>query len=312
VKPTKLKKPHVLKRGDTIALIRPAGFISDKIFFTAAENLRALGFCVATYPGKWPKKSEAHPSFSATDEVRAAEMNWAFSQPGISAVLCCRGGYGSVRTANQISPEQLKKWRPKIFVGFSDITYLHQLLQNERKMVSFHGPLTGFLNKSHLKKFLQNIMALPSKPMIQKWSEVRSTGTKKSARGKLVGGNLSLLQTSGRAALPKEPIILAIEEVNEDFYRIDRMLWALIDAGYSEYIRGIVLGSFKNCGARDSKTFGWKKVQQTLRKLTKGPIWEGASFGHGLKTQRLLPLGCQVEMKNKSLRFLEAAVSESN
>ncbi|MBN8555028.1 MAG: LD-carboxypeptidase [Deltaproteobacteria bacterium] len=303
-KSKKMRKPPALKLGDTIALVRPAGFISDKILKKTAENLRSLGFCVVTYLGK----SKKDGFFSASDESRAAELNWAFSQPGISAIFCCRGGYGSVRTFSHISKTQIQKWKPKIFVGYSDMTYVHQILQNEMGLVSFHGPLSGFLNKKDLKVFVQSLLDLP-RAQKQKWSEVKIY-KKGSARGKLLGGNLSLLQVAGRAALPKVPMILAIEDVNENFYRIDRMIWTLIDAGYAPFVRGVVLGKFLSCGKDDSKIFGWSRVMQSLQKLTRGPIWQNANFGHGMKRQRLLALGCEVEMKNRSLIVRESIVSD--
>lgn len=301
----KLKSPGALRLGDTIALIRPASRLDEAAFRESVETIRNLGFCVALYP----HRIKADRFFAASDADRAKELDWAFRQPGISAILCCRGGYGTMRAVAQLKSEQIRKWTPKIFVGYSDITYLHQWIQNRLGFKTIHGPLTGRMPVTALKKFIRELTQLSASAHSENWSEVVNVGSKKKAMGRLVGGNLSLIQTSGAAQLPKIPTILAIEDVNEDFYRLDRMLRALIDAGYSSSIKGIILGSLLKCGMNDSKTFGYSRILESLKLLTNGPIWTKARFGHGVKHQRLLPLGCQVKLEGKRFQILDSVVS---
>ncbi|MDB5036538.1 MAG: LD-carboxypeptidase [Bacteriovoracaceae bacterium] len=300
-------KPRRLKKGDTVAIIRPASRLKPVYFNEAKKMLRSLGFCVADYEGRF----RADKFFSASDEDRAEELQWAFSEPGIRAVFAARGGYGSQRTLSYISKAMRAKWRPKMLMGYSDVTYLHQWIQNQMGWVSFHGPLLGAISAQMVKKTIDDVLALPRKPEIQKWSEISNIGSKKKARGRLVGGNLSLFQVAGPAALPKKPLILAIEETNENFYRIDRSLGALQDAGYADFIQGIVVGTLNGCGKDDGKVFGLKRIYETLKKLTDGPIWLNARFGHGLqsKQQRILPLGSEVQLSGNQFKILESAVS---
>jgi muramoyltetrapeptide carboxypeptidase len=291
-----------LKLGDTIALVRPAGYLSDDLFLKTTQTLRSFGFCVVTYKEAFKPDG----TFSASDDLRARELQWAFSQPGVSLVWACRGGYGSVRTLSRLSKSDVRAWQPKIFVGYSDTTYLHQVLKNELGMPSIHGPLCGFLNRAQLKSSIRALLELPASPQGQTWAEIENLGRNVRVQGQLLGGNLSMIQTAGRAALPKTPMILAIEDVNEDFYRLDRMIWTLIDAGYAPFVKGIIVGSLLKCSER---SFGRQRFIQTLQTLTNGPIWMKARFGHGLKTQRLLPLGCRVALgKHKRFEILEPVV----
>jgi len=302
-----LVKPPALRVGDTVALIRPSTRLDEKLFSQAVATVRRSGLCVAVYPGKFQRDTY----FSASEKSRSEEFDWAFLEPGIKAVLACRGGYGAERMLAEISPTRWKKYHPRIFVGYSDCTFLHQWIQNELGWVSYHGPLIGFLRPQSTKKFLKSLFELPSIPSKESWKEITNIGAASAARGRLVGGNLSMLRVLGKAALPRTPMILLIEEVNENFYRIDRMLWTLIDAGYSKFVKGIIFGTLEGCGKSDRKTFGLKRVHQTLQRLTRGPIWMNARVGHGLSFQRIVPLGCEVRMRGKTLEILEGMVSES-
>jgi muramoyltetrapeptide carboxypeptidase len=298
-----------LRWGDTVALIRPASKLSSDSYRIARDSLRKLGFCVAEYPGTFRSDS----FFAASDENRAEELHWAMSEPGIRGVFACRGGYGSQRTLSLVTPSMRARWRPKIILGYSDLTYLHQWVQNQLGWISFHGPLLGMMKPKNIQKLMETIVELPRHSEVQEWGEIRNFArSKNSGPAKLVGGNLSLLQVSGPAALPNEPLILALEDVNENFYRIDRMLRNLKDAGYSKYIRGIIVGTLTGCGKDDAHTFKLVRLRESLCELTKGPVWMGARFGHGLhdsaRLQRILPLGCKVELKENQIRFLEPFV----
>jgi muramoyltetrapeptide carboxypeptidase len=303
--------PPALRPGDTVALICPGSRIEQRLIRQAEQWLRELGFCVAKYPQK--KKPDSF--FAASDADRAKELDWALAEPGIRAVFACRGGYGSQRALRLISRAQWQRWKPKLVMGYSDVTYLHQFLQNQLGWVSFHGPLIGFLNRPLIRKLMEASLVFSSAPHVETWSEVRNVGGRPSAEGRLVGGNLSLIQMAGPAELPRRPIILAIEDIHENFYRIDRMLQSLLDAGYAEYVRGILLGTFDDCGKGDRKTFRFERVLDSMRQLTRGPIWMNCRFGHGLDRrkifQRILPFGTQIKLQGKRVHFLEPIVTDA-
>ncbi|PIR23258.1 MAG: hypothetical protein COV44_03695 [Deltaproteobacteria bacterium CG11_big_fil_rev_8_21_14_0_20_45_16] len=304
VRVSHLNLPVGLKKGDSLALIRPATKIDKDKWEASIRDLRAAGYFVLVYPGSFREDTY----FSASDDERAKEFDWAMREPAAKAVLCCRAGYGSMRMIARIRSSQIKKWRPKIIMGYSDITYLHAWIHNQLKWPSFHGPLMGFLNAIEISQSLGNLMDLAGKKREELWAEVEILN-EGEASGNLYGGNLSLIQADGPAALPRRPMILAVEDVNEDWYRLDRMVWSLIQSGYGEYVKGIIVGTLEGCGKKDSENFGVKKFQESLKALSSGPIWWGGNFGHGLKVQRILALGLRVKMtKEKILHYLEPAV----
>lgn len=288
-----------LKYGDSIALISPAGKIDERRIEESAKHIRSLGFFVQTYPYKKTKDS----FFSSTDDVRAKELCWAMTDPSIKAVFCCRGGYGSARALMKIDSRELRQWKQKLVLGYSDITYLHQWIYNHFQWGGVHGPLIGFLEKPQIKSLLRELMSWPN-GNVENFSEASLLRSGK-ASGRLFGGNLSLFQVLGPAQLPKEKMVLLIEEVGEDFYRIDRMIQNLRDAGYSKYIQAVLVGKLYRCGKNDSKTFGLLRLKQSFKDLTDGPVLWGARFGHGLKVQRLFKLGVRVEISGKKLTYIE-------
>jgi muramoyltetrapeptide carboxypeptidase len=307
------KKPIPLRLGDTVAVIAPAGRPDLQGLRQSIEDLRSLGLAVVQY--KDGRRDAAIAAFSASDEFRAQELAWALSEPGIKAVFCARAGYGNQRTLfhlqrNVRMMKLLKHASPRFVLGYSDCTFLHQWIQNQLKWISFHSPLVGFLKKPDLRVFVQALMSLPDRQADLNLGTARVLKRRGSASGRLVGGTLSLLRTAGPSQLPQEPMILCLEDVNEDHYALDRLIWNLIDAGWSPFVKGVILGTFEKCGLRDRKKFPWSAVLESLEQLCAGPIVQVKSFGHGLKRQAILPLGCRVSLNSSGrVRVLESQVS---
>jgi muramoyltetrapeptide carboxypeptidase len=298
--------PRPLRLGDTLAVIRPCSRLDEEVYRTTLEALRQRGWAVAEFSSSKtrPKLWRSDSFFAADDRSRAQEFAWAMNEPGIKAVLVARGGYGSARMLRALTNQERRRPRQaKWVVGYSDVTYLHQWLWNQWGWSGVHGPLIGRVAPSEINRVLESLTA-PEKSLALKNAKIVQKGG--VARGRLVGGNLSLIQAAGPAQLPQEPLVLMIEEVNEDFYRIDRMLGQLLDAGYDRWIKAVLLGTFLECGKNDKKTFGWKKVEETLKSLCSGPILSQVRFGHGLKSQSLFHLGRAVELRGKNLRYREA------
>lgn len=308
----RLKTPKALNWGDVVAVIRPSSKLDERDFEETCETIRSQGFCIAVPP----LRRKRHSFFAADDQTRGLELEWALLDPRVKAVFCARGGYGSARALRWLQERRpqflsrLARAQSRIVIGYSDSTYLLGFLLNVAGWKSFHGPLVGRQTKPQLKTFLQDLVNLSQKPRAEIWTEVRSLQTG-SAEGLLVGGNLSLLTTTGPASLPRRPLILALEDIHESHYRIDRMLGQLLDGGYDQYIRGIICGHFEKCGQADRKIFPEKIWHESLKKLTDGPIWLNARFGHGVPHQRILPLGSRVGLRAKSFINLEPWVQRS-
>lgn len=298
----KIRKPRQLQRGDAVALIRPGAYLDEKAFEQTTRWVEDFGFEVLKF--RPALKQDLY--FSGTDQTRAKEWAWAFSEPKVKAVLTCRGGYGTMRTLAEFSRSRRQIFRSKILTGFSDLTFAHQWVANQFHHLSFHSPLVGQLEKQDLFFFLNQLIELPIEKSAVSFREVEVL-QKGKADGVLLGGNLSLFQTSGPAAFPQRPFILALEEINEDFYRMDRAIWTLIHSGYSKWVRGILVGNLSDCG-RDQKRFPFDYFLKSLKRLSSGPIWRVPDFGHGLKRQQILPIGMPTSLINKKMIWHEACV----
>ncbi len=313
----KLIKPKRLKKGDTVAIIAPSSGADDKQFEKALQNMTDLGF-----KPKLGKYARAINGFLAgTDAQRVEDIHWAFSDKEIDAVWCVRGGYGLSRILPQIDYNLIKK-NPKIFIGYSDITALHLAIHQNTGLVTFHGPVASSTYSDYPRKHVVNALMGPVVPEkielspdnVAKGTLLYKTQviTKGNARGRLIGGNLSLLTAlagTPYALRNTKGKILFAEDVGEKPYRIDRMFTQLKQSVNLRELAGIALGVFAECEAPDDKS-------QTVIDVVKDqlgnlgiPVIYGLSFGH-IRDQFTLPLGIEAEMDTTSLSMtlLEAGV----
>ncbi len=320
-------KPPALQPGDLIQLIAPAGPASAREVAEAVQNLTRRGYVVQV-----SKNAQEKDGYLAgADELRASDLNQAFADPKVKMVLCLRGGFGSPRLLDRVDYEAIRR-HPKIFVGYSDITALLVALRQKAKLVTFHGPMatTDFSGRSGLSPYahrhfwsLLEAPAAGSPPDPQLFENWGQSGAPKTtalrtlaggaAEGTLVGGNLSTL-----AALMGTPYeaetsgsILFLEDVNEEPFRIDRMLCQLRLAGKLKPVKGVLLGAFTRCEPKDKKDS--QTVDQVLDHYFTGlgiPVLAGFPSGH-LPEQATLPLGSRVRLDadKKTLAILEPAVA---
>jgi muramoyltetrapeptide carboxypeptidase len=232
---------------------------------------------------------------------------WA--APEISALLTVRGGYGCLRIAGQIDLEQVRN-RPKMLIGFSDITVLHSTFCQQTSLISMHGPTLCSLaqsSKESLERFYQCLTGKWRAPLQMRGIEVLQGD--QEARGRLIGGNLSTLLTL--LGTPFEPEfvgrILFLEDVGEAPYRIDRMLTQLWLAGKLQKLAGIILGDFSygrsmktNDSIRHHESI-WNRVLQ-LTSDSQIPVWGGFPVGHGPENMTL-PHGAETVMDSRNGRL---------
>lgn len=301
--------PAPLKPGDIIGIIAPAGQIRDQDGFSTGIRLLAeMGFEPRFPRELWPGTGY----LADTDARRAEEFNKMWADPEVSALLALRGGYGCLRMAGMIDLEQVRK-KPKMLIGFSDITVLHNYLCRQTRLVSLHGPTLSTLAQSSrdtLERFHQCLTGSWRTTLQMRGVEVLRGD--EEARGRLIGGNLSTLLSL--LGTPFEPeyagAILFLEDVGEPLYRIDRMLTQLWLAGKVQKVAGIVLGDFSpgremetNERIRFHETI-WNRVLQ-LTTDTQIPVWGGFPVGHGPENMTL-PHGAEsvMDSRNRSLYFL--------
>lgn len=286
-------KPAYLKEGDRIRVISPAGKVKEEKVQPGINLLRECGFEVI--PGK--HLFEKHFQFAGTDEQRLNDLQQALDDPDCQAIVCARGGYGTIRIADRLDFTAFCK-HPKWLVGFSDITILHALLQRNG-YCSIHGAMPAFYlnNGQPSESFIQLIKTLQGEHQVISCPShpLNRTG---QAKGQLTGGNLSILYSL--LGTPFEPQtdgkILFIEDLSEYLYHLDRMMNSLKLAGKLKSLKGLIIGSFTEMKDNDSP-FG-QNVEEIILNAVKDyhfPVCFGIPAGH---TDQNLPLvfGAEYEL----------------
>lgn len=317
--------PSALKRGDIVCCVAPATVIVDpELIESTRQYLQSYGLSVIM--GKHVLDRSGY--LAGTDENRAHDINAAFANPKVKAILALRGGWGSNRLLPHLDFAMIAK-NPKIFMGFSDITTLLNAFYHKAGLVTFHGPV-GFTPWSDYSlDYIKRLMFEGQKvvfknedhygPLQVTGDNVIRTINPGVAEGRLVGGNMSVwLSLSGSDYLPDmRGKILFFEDVNEALYRIDRYLSTLKLNGTLDKIAGIIFGSFREPKndfdnereEPDKAAFTLVDViTQYIRPLNI-PCYMGAQIGH-IRHNPTWPVGGLVSMdaSTGTLRLLEPAV----
>jgi muramoyltetrapeptide carboxypeptidase len=286
-------KPAALKTGDRVRVVAPAGKPSPALIDRGIEILRSWGLVVETAPHLY----DQHGYLAGTDQHRLADLNAALADPTIRGVFAARGGYGVQRIVDGLDLAAVRR-DPKVVVGFSDITSLQNRLWRAARLVTIHGPMvnwtdsrTGPESAEALRTALMSTEPItitrdPAEPS----AGVSVPGT---ARGPLLGGNLTLLDRSvGTADLPDlRGAILFFEEVDEAPYRLDGMLTHLRRAGALRGIAGVAIGQVLGS---DPAPGGWTAAETLTDRLGDlgVPVVGGLRLGHGTG-QLTIPLGAR-------------------
>jgi muramoyltetrapeptide carboxypeptidase len=298
------RKPPALKPGDTIAFVAPAGPVrSDAPLREYASRLEKAGYKVVI-----PESISRRSGFLAgSDDDRAAELNAALRDPKVRAIFPVRGGYGLTRILDRIDYAALRK-DPKVITGYSDLTALHLAIAREARVVTFHSPMPlSDLAKTDAKyafaaaSFRRAIFADEYKKGVAGYAIEPPSGLKPSklvggkARGRLMGGNLSLICTTLGTpyAIRPEGAILLLEDVNEEAYRVDRYLSQLRLAGVLGKVAGVVVGDFSFKDEGERKEIG-RVLRENLGRL-KVPVVMNFPVGH-TANNATLPHGVLVEI----------------
>ncbi|MEU8587673.1 LD-carboxypeptidase [Streptomyces sp. NPDC048664] len=291
---TDLLRPARLAPGARVAVVAPSGPVREERLAAGLDILRGWGLD----PAVAPHVLDRHPRFpylAGTDADRAADLQAAWCDPEVSAVLCARGGYGAQRIVDLLDWDALRTAGPKVLVGFSDITALHEAVASRLGLATLHGPMVSaesFLKDTRTQDHLRATLFAPETVMT-----IASPGTALvpgRARGVTLGGCLSLLATglgTADARTPAPGRLLMIEDVGEEAYRIDRILTQLLRSGRFDGVSGIALGSWEECGPYDL-------LREVFVDRLGGlgiPVVEGFGFGHG-EGALTIPLGVAAEL----------------
>ncbi|MFH2065214.1 MAG: LD-carboxypeptidase [Pseudomonadota bacterium] len=285
---TKIMYPAALRPGDTIGIVAPAGAFDHMKLHRGISVVEQMGFKVFTPKGLFEKEDY----LAGSDEHRAQILNHLFQEPSIKAVICARGGFGSVRILSLLDYKTIRDSR-KIFLGFSDITAILTTFQTRCGLIGFHGPMITSLadanteSRDAMYKALTSNRKLTIKPG-------KGLTLKSGVRaGTVTGGNLATL--CHLVGTPFEPDlnghILVLEDVGEPHYKIDRMLIQMKLAGCFKGLSGLVLGSFENCGTLE----GIYRIVERLFKEYDYPVLAGFEIGHGT-TNITFPVGLKATL----------------
>jgi len=279
------RKPARLRPGAVIGITAPASPFEPEIFQAGLDVLRELGFEMVVPEGVFARLRY----FAGADAERAAVFERVWLDDRVDAVMCARGGYGCLRMLPFLNYPAMAA-RPKPLIGYSDVTALLAAVGGRCGLVTFHGPLVTTLAHAS-ERTLQSLrdVLLSSVPAIYS-AEAGATVRAGKAAGIMCGGNLSTLaHLVGTPFMPDlRGGILFLEDRGEAPYRVDRMLSHLKAAGCLDGVRGLVLGSFEDCGT-PSDICG---IAADVLRDTEIPILAGLEAGH-TDPNLTLPLGVE-------------------
>jgi len=287
-----MNTPPFLKKGDKIAVICPASYISIDLT-EAYEVLKNWGL----EPIIYPSVTAQYNQFAGTDELRAADFQDALDNPEIKAIIAGRGGYGCVRIIDKIDFTSFQK-KPKWLIGFSDVTAVHSHIQNQFQIPTIHGQMVkSFLDAS--KESIDTLYnALFGKNIDISYAYAEYPNRPGTAQGILTGGNLALLHSvlASPSDVNYDNKILFIEDVGESHYNIDRMLWTLKRASKLDNLQALIVGGFTEL--KDSNpAFGQRYEDIIMEKVREFdyPVAFGFPAGH-IEDNRALLFGKKVKL----------------
>lgn len=316
--PIQRVKPKRLQPGDTVALVSPSGATATRFEITLVkESMEALGFKVKLGSHLFDR----YGYLGGKDGDRASDLMAQFADPAVAGIIAVRGGWGCARILPLLDYDLILK-NPKVLIGYSDITALLLAIHAKTGLITFHGPIgLDPWNSFTVNYFRKIIMAAEAVTMenpvgigdhlTQLENRVQTIAPGK-ARGFLRGGCLSIISALlGTEYLPSwKDSILFVEDVNEEIYRVDRMLTHLRLAGVLSQVKAFIFGRCTDCNPGEG--YGSLTLEQVLEDHIRPlgiPAWYGAMIGH-IPMKFTMPIGAeaQVEAEKGLIQLLEPAV----
>jgi len=306
--------PSKLKKGDTIGVIAPSNYIEkdDLEYINASIALmEASGFKVKF--GKYVFEDTL--GYGTSPEKRAADINWAFKDDEVKAIMCVKGGEDSNTTLDYIDYEMIKK-HPKIICGFSDNTSILNAIHEKTGLVTYHGPTfksltsweTGYAYKQFIKTFAENTESLIMGEPEDEYTTIQAG----QATGEVVGGNLSLFTklVCGKYAVNLQDKILFLEELGFEAApeMVNSNIYYLKQNGVFYRIAGLLIGNYEH----PSKVSIEKIIKNAIGDEYKFPIIKSDNFGH-IDKKIIIPIGTKAEINTNEkikIKLVEKCVDE--
>lgn len=283
-----LLRPHRLRPGDVVAVVSPAGPADPGRVAAGEAVLRGWGLEVRRSRAEAPRP---FTWLAGDDERRAVELTEAWTDPDVRAVWTTRGGFGSQRVLDLLDWDRLAEATPRLLVGFSDVTALHQAVAARLGTATLHAPgLAGLGDRDPATEAATRQLLMQGGPVVLSAPATPGGGR---ATGVLVGGNLTVLAASSGTGhvRPAAGGIALLEDVGERPYRLDRALTQLLRAGWFDAVHGVALGSFVDCGDPADVR---RLLAERLAPLGV-PVLHDLPFGH-LPTNLPVPLGVRADL----------------
>ncbi len=317
-------RPPALRKGHTVAVIGPSSYpayppmnLSEGVDF-----LRKQGFKVVV--GRTLREALRHRFYSADDQIRADELNWAFKNPDIDGIFCARGGTGALRILDKLDYDVIRR-NPKVFVGYSDITGFQMAILKRTGLITFQGPMPAIHGKGETEekrrayryswKILFDIVMRGATPELKNPVnappfKVISGG---KARGQLTGGNIILftLMLGSTFEPDTKGRILFLENIEENPWRNDDYLAGLTLAGKLQAANGLIFGEFPEPAEYKGPTPSVEEViADAVKRIGGKPSILNFACCHGGKYVLTLALGAEVELNadRGSVRLLKRTV----
>ena len=306
-----MTRPNTLKQGDRLAVLCGSSPTS-----ASAEALSAAVRMMGLEPVLYPSATAKHGYLSGTDAIRAADLNAAFADDSIAGIVCTRGGYGFHRVLPLLDWKVIRN-HPKFFGGYSDVTAMLNALNSIGMMESYHMPMVsawfGDQADREPKELDAYSMSFVKAMLFGEETEYdnpegfpRQTLVSGKAKGRLCGGNLSLMAASIGTPyeIDTKGKILFIEEVHEEPYSVDGMLTQLRNSGKLDDAAGILLGNFTDCEEAGEKKTGLTldQIFEELIAPAGKPTILGVQCGHSTPTLSL-PMGRTFQMDANACTF---------
>ncbi|MGW1170225.1 S66 peptidase family protein [Streptomyces sp. NPDC002550] len=289
-----LTRPERLAPGARVAVVAPSGPVPEERLQAGLDVLRGWDLDPIVAPHVLGRHEE-FGYLAGRDADRAADLQNAWCDPSVAAVLCARGGYGAQRMVDLLDWDAMRAAGPKVFVGFSDVTVLHQAFATRLGLVSLYGPAAAgvdFVKSARAQDHLRSTLFAPES--VRTLTSAGAGLAPGRARGITLGGCLTLLAADLGTPYARPGArggLLLLEDVAEAPYRVDRLLTQLLRSGWLDGVAGIGLGSWRDCG-RD------EELRPVLADRLCGlgvPVVEELGFGH-CDDAVTVPFGVRAEL----------------
>lgn len=310
------RKAPRLRTGDTVGLVAPASALTLPWELDRAQHwIRGMGLV----PKLGQHVREQNGYLAGTDAQRAEDYMAMVADPEVRGIFAVRGGWGGARILALLDWDAIRA-SPKLLIGYSDTTALHLAIAARAGFPTIHGPNAASRWERESWESLWRLAFAADTPMLGGAQAEQASGRAGrtiaggTARGRLLGGNLTILSTlMGTPWLPGfDGAVLFLEDVNEDVYRVDRMLQQLRLAGILGKLSGIVFGQCTRCEPEMQEQSGFTLddiLDHHLGALGI-PAFTGANTGH-VTNQLAMPHGTEVELDadSRTLRLVEPVVA---